>query len=795
MTTYRIRTLPLLSLWATAFVLLLSVMWLIRPAYAAAPAQIDCPANGDGPEAQLKNVIALLGDMTTFDVILINVSGGVDCLFTLTEAAGATDNGPYGLPLIVRDVTIRAVGGRAIIERAANSPEFRLLESDAKLTLENITLRNGAAKFIDFDHPANGGALYAHQALTLTNVVMTGNLSYSGGAIYSKASLVMREVTVDHNQTLSANPAHGGAIFVAGNLDATNITVTHNIAMDCGCGGDKARGGGIFVTGTAVIANALFQDNQTVHEAGGALYVDGDLTLTGSSFISNSAGLAGGGALVKGSLKLTSTLFLSNSTATEGGGVFVQGPASISNTFFISNVARWGEGGGLVALANRNVTVQASSFISNQAVGGGGAAVEFADVQHNLFQGNIATQPGSLLGGGGLLVNFKAYVQNNRFINNSASIGGGAQVLFFPIEANGSSRFINNLFVANNATENSGAAIAAGIDLPQFHGDFVLIHYNTIVGQSDDNSSAIHITKSSADIYNNVISQYRVGAHSIDSGVIGNGNLFAGVAINYIGTEGGVLDLRGDALFVNPLHADYRLQSASPARDSGMNVVVATDFNGVARPQGAGFDRGAFEFVDHAPVAQSESYTTTVATPLVVTAPGVLANDQDTDGDALTATVLAAPLHGDLILQPTGAFIYTPTAAFSGTDSYTYVTSDGERQSAGALVTLNMISEETELPVEIAGLQAQNDGPAVVGRAVHFVAAVAAGSDVHFAWDFGDGASEEGVTASHAYPEPGEYNVTLNASNTLGGKAVTTTVSVEQARLEPLRLSLPFLAK
>ena len=40
--------------------------------------------------------------------------------------------------------------------------------------------------------------------------------------------------------------------------------------------------------------------------------------------------------------------------------------------------------------------------------------------------------------------------------------------------------------------------------------------------------------------------------------------------------------------------------------------------------------------VNDAPVAANDSYTTTEDTPLTVAAPGVLANDTDVDGDALT---------------------------------------------------------------------------------------------------------------------------------------------------------------
>ena len=56
-------------------------------------------------------------------------------------------------------------------------------------------------------------------------------------------------------------------------------------------------------------------------------------------------------------------------------------------------------------------------------------------------------------------------------------------------------------------------------------------------------------------------------------------------------TEGGAVSSPADYALV-----DYRLQNTSPAIDTGTYIdVPPTDFDGVARPQGAGFDMGAYE--------------------------------------------------------------------------------------------------------------------------------------------------------------------------------------------------------
>lgn len=89
-----------------------------------------------------------------------------------------------------------------------------------------------------------------------------------------------------------------------------------------------------------------------------------------------------------------------------------------------------------------------------------------------------------------------------------------------------------------------------------------------------------------------------------------------------------------------------------------------------------------------APVAEVDSYSTNEDTPLAVAAGGLLGNDSDVDGDALSALLVAGPAHGSLILNTDGTFSYTPDANFNGTDSFTYSASDARLGSAPATVHL-----------------------------------------------------------------------------------------------------------
>ncbi|RYE81520.1 MAG: tandem-95 repeat protein [Oxalobacteraceae bacterium] len=64
----------------------------------------------------------------------------------------------------------------------------------------------------------------------------------------------------------------------------------------------------------------------------------------------------------------------------------------------------------------------------------------------------------------------------------------------------------------------------------------------------------------------------------------------------------------------------------------------------------------------------------------------LLAGATDVDGDALTAAVVSAPVHGSLLVLADGRFSYVPAPDFNGSDSFTYRVSDG--LSASGLVTV-----------------------------------------------------------------------------------------------------------
>ncbi|WP_425053528.1 cadherin-like domain-containing protein [Psychromarinibacter sp. S121] len=78
-----------------------------------------------------------------------------------------------------------------------------------------------------------------------------------------------------------------------------------------------------------------------------------------------------------------------------------------------------------------------------------------------------------------------------------------------------------------------------------------------------------------------------------------------------------------------------------------------------------------------APEATDDALATEPDTALVFTAEDLLSNDTDPDGDTLTIESVGTPSNGVLIDNLDGTWTYTPDSGFEGTDTFTYVVSDG----------------------------------------------------------------------------------------------------------------------
>jgi hypothetical protein len=123
-----------------------------------------------------------------------------------------------------------------------------------------------------------------------------------------------------------------------------------------------------------------------------------------------------------------------------------------------------------------------------------------------------------------------------------------------------------------------------------------------------------------------------------------------------------------------------------------------------------------------APVAVANTFSTPLDTPLVVAAPGLLANDTDPDGDALTATLVTRTANGELVFGPDtppadGSFVYTPEPGFRGVDSFTYLAVDSKGATSNTVtVTINVGVQNA--PVAVNDVATVVHGTAALARNV-----------------------------------------------------------------------------
>ncbi|MDH3327611.1 MAG: Ig-like domain-containing protein [Desulfobulbaceae bacterium] len=148
--------------------------------------------------------------------------------------------------------------------------------------------------------------------------------------------------------------------------------------------------------------------------------------------------------------------------------------------------------------------------------------------------------------------------------------------------------------------------------------------------------------------------------------------------------------------------------SGGLASDGSFSYTPSLDFNGsdfftYAANDGAGGANSnaatvtiTVTAVNDAPVALADSYDAVEGQVLNVAASGVLGNDTDVDGDALTASPVGTP--AGLTMNPDGSFSYTPAGVAGAVETFEYVANDSVLDSASAIVTINV----TGAPANIA---------------------------------------------------------------------------------------------
>ena len=398
-------------------------------------------------------------------------------------------------------------------------------------------------------------------ALTIKDLTMTKG--YVEGDIIRNADGTFKVTTTN---------SIGGAILNwKGTLSISGSSFSDNLTDE--------DGGAIYNAeyGTLSISDSTFSDN-LADDDGGAIYNSNrPLSIVNSNFSNNSA--RWGGAIYNwkgGKLSIVNSSFSDNSADIIGGAIGNYGKLSISDSSFSSNSA--GLGGGAIDNEIGTVSVSDSTFSHNSAdLGGAIDSLGGLSIVNSTFSGNSAELGGAIDGAGELSIS------NSNFSGNSAKEYGGA------IRNVGELSIVSSTFSGNSA-ERGGAIDDAGeliIVSSTFSGNSAEGNGGTIANGEDGELSMV----------NSIIAGRGDDACYSDSRIRHNIN-------NFIQDGSCSPDFSGDPMLgalVEPEDgspAYFPLLVGSPAIDAAYDdLCPETDQIGTARPQGAGCDIGAIEYV------------------------------------------------------------------------------------------------------------------------------------------------------------------------------------------------------
>ncbi len=423
------------------------------------------------------------------------------------------------------------------------------------------------------------GAAISNSVVISGLTFANGHVTDSGGGMLATNNALPLIENVVFINNYAGDSGGGLAVDTFEPVTLTNILAISNTA---------ARGGGGVSAMMATVYGGRFIGNHSLcisYPCGGGGLTALDLTISGAEFRENTATHTGGGVSTNVAI-ITGAQFISNNSL-EGGGLWVFAGLVLADSKFVSNSAN-NEGGGLYVLPDGFAKVVNTEFSHNTAEIGGGVTVGRIILTGGRFEANRATESTYAFdGGGGLSVYDSFDITGTEFVNNSAYHGGG----IFHSGIN-TGRIVNTLFIQNRAEVGGAAVWTSSPSNTQ-------ILFTTIASPTLSNVSAIAIVTGNIGITNTIIASYTIGIENVGGDVYEDYNLFHGNTQNLSGTvTGGTHDVFGNPNFANPALGNYHVISPSAAIDVGVNAGITADLDGIHRPVGAGFDIGAYEYIN-----------------------------------------------------------------------------------------------------------------------------------------------------------------------------------------------------
>jgi hypothetical protein len=334
-------------------------------------------------------------------VASVSSSGpGFKSIFERSAAKVATDRG----------------SGRARANVARRAPEAMLLPAPlvGTITVDRTDDNAGASACTAApnDCSLRGAIAFANSSPATTINVPAGNynLTISGAeAFYGDNSIGDLDISGNNTSIVGAGAATtiirqtsagDRVIEVNPNLDPGFITSISGVTITGGTETSGVGGGGIIsgsLGNSLTISNAVISGNSATgvgsFGGGGICHTGGDLTVSGTTFSTNSTSTSGGAISYSagdplgrfpstGVLNVSGSTFASNTANSSGAGGgaldlydfnLSSGSYTLNSSSFSNNHATNGSGGAIIVESGGPLTVRTSSFATNSAGNSGGA--------------------------------------------------------------------------------------------------------------------------------------------------------------------------------------------------------------------------------------------------------------------------------------------------------------------------------------------------------------------------------------------------------------------------------------
>jgi hypothetical protein len=297
----------------------------------------------DGSVGTLRWAVQQADVDTSPSTIDFNLGNGPKTI-TLSE-------GELELSNTAESITIIGPGADLLTINGNRADRVFQISGQVTATLTGLTIADGSTGGV-------GGGVLNLGTATLTNCTIGGSSAGYGGGLLSDGTLMLDHCTISGNTA----SIEGGGLWINGTATITGSTISGNTSADIG-GGVNNRGASLILTASTISGNSA-------HTSGGGVYNQSMATIDGCALSGNTAGNGGGLTTGLGAMSSLTNCTLSGNTAHDGAGAENYSTTTLLNCTISGNTASVTGGG----VSNSGTLTLASCTLSDNSatVSGGG---------------------------------------------------------------------------------------------------------------------------------------------------------------------------------------------------------------------------------------------------------------------------------------------------------------------------------------------------------------------------------------------------------------------------------------